>query len=88
MFKRMEREINNQHSSTQLDRALCDINMADEYLNLNMTDSAQIYLDMAEPIFIKVGVDVGIFYANTIRMGIAIKQNRYAVIDSILKNEH
>ncbi len=87
MFKRMEREIDNQHSSTQLDRALCDINMADVYLNLNMTDSAQIYLDMAEPIFIKVGVDVGIFYANTIRMGIAIKQNRYAVIDSILKNE-
>lgn len=86
-FKRMERELNNQQSPTQLDRALCNINMADVYLNLGMTDSALIYLNMAEPVFNKAGVDVGSYYANTIRMGIAIRENRYAVIDSVLKKE-
>lgn len=86
-FKRMEREIDSQNTASIFDRALCHINMADVYLNLENVDSAQIYLDKAEPTFKKNGMDLGCYYANTIRMGIAIKQNKYAVIDSVLKNE-
>lgn len=59
------------------DMYLCKVNLADVYLNLNQTDSAQHYLDEVEPFFRKNGDPAGIYYCNTIRIGIATKRGDF-----------
>lgn len=70
------------------DMYLCKINMADVFLNLNECDSALAYLKETEPFFRQNNIDACIYYANTIRIGIATKRKDYDEIKRILNNEH
>jgi len=59
--------------------------MADVFLNLGQTDSARIYLAEPERYFKEKNVDIGTYYAQTIRIGIALKEKRYAEVEQIIK---
>lgn len=87
-FNRMEKYVRKTEGDDCLDMALCRINSADVYLNLNNLDRAQEYLHLAEPVFKKNAINIGIYYANTIKIGILLKEKKYAEIKEILDNEH
>lgn len=76
-FLRLERVIIKNGMQNNFDMYLCKVNLADVYLNLNQTDSAQHYLDEVEPFFRKNGDPAGIYYCNTIRIGIATKRGDF-----------
>ena len=87
-FNRMEKYVRKTEGDDCLDMALCRINSADVYLNLNNLDKAKEYLHLAEPVFKKNAINIGIYYANTIKIGILLKEKKYAEIKEILDNEH
>ena len=87
-FNRMEKYVRETEGDDCLDMALCRINSADVYLNLNNLDKAKEYLHLAEPVFKKNAINIGIYYANTIKIGILLKEKKYAEIKEILDNEH
>lgn len=87
-FKRMESFVAREEGDSCFDMALCRINAADVYLNMNNIKKAEEYLNASEPFFRNNKIDVGIHYANSIRIGILLKQKRYSDIKQILNNEH
>lgn len=76
-FLRLKRVIIKNGMQNNFDMYLCKVNLADVYLNLNQTDSAKHYLDEVEPFFRKNGDPAGIYYCNTIRIGIATKRGDF-----------
>ena len=84
-FRRMKRHLESNQAERHFDMYLCKINMADVFLNMNMTDSARYYVTEAEQYFKEQNVDVGIYYAQTIRIGIALKEGRAQDVKQILK---
>ena len=76
-FLRLKRVIIKNGMQNNFDMYLCKVNLANVYLNLNQTDSAQHYLDEVEPFFRKNGDPAGIYYCNTIRIGIATKRGDF-----------
>ena len=88
MFRRMKNHLQQYGGEDTFDMYLCKINMADVFLNLGQTDSARLYVSEAEPFFERNKVDVGIFYANTIRIGIALHEKDYAEVKRIIAAEH
>ena len=76
-FLRLKRVIIKNGMQNNFDMYLCKVNLADVYLNLNQTDSAQHYLDEVESFFRKNGDPSGIYYCNTIRIGIATKRGDF-----------
>lgn len=87
-FNRMEKYVRETEGDDCMDMAVCRINSADVYLNLNNLDKAKEYLHLAEPVFKKNAINIGIYYANTIKIGILLKEKKYAEIKEILDNEH
>lgn len=87
-FKRMYGVVKKSEGDTGFNMALCRINTADVYLNLGDIKQAEENLDIAEPYFRKNNIGVGIHYANSIRIGILLKQRKYREIQRILSNEH
>ena len=73
-FRRLKAHLENYHAEQNFDMYLCKINMADVFLNLHQTDSASIYVKEAESFFRKYQVNDGIYYAQTIRLGIALQE--------------
>jgi tetratricopeptide (TPR) repeat protein len=69
------------------DMAVCKVNMADVFLNLGELDSAQLYLDGVEPYFKRIKSKVGVFYVNSIKLGLAVKRNHLAEAHEIIKSE-
>lgn len=86
-FRRLKKLLEQYSAQENFDMYLCKINMADVFLNLDQTDSARQYVTEAEQYFRKQGVDVGIFYANTIRMGIALKEKQYNEVERIIRED-
>ena len=86
-FLRLKQNIQKYYGNDNLTMYICNVNLADTYLNLGQTDKAGLYVNEAAKGFEKVDMAVGMFYANTIRMGIALKQKKYERIDSILRHE-
>lgn len=86
-FLRLKQLLSRYQEEKKLSMYVCKINLADTYLNLGETDKAELYVNEAGKYMEKVGMTDGIFYANTIRMGIALKEKQYGRIDSILKHE-
>ena len=85
MFRRLKAHLEHYNAESNFDMYLCKINLADVFLNLGQTDSARYYVEQAEPFFKKHKVDVGIYYAQTIRLGIAMKERKYAEAEKVLK---
>jgi tetratricopeptide (TPR) repeat protein len=65
--------------------SLCNLNLSDVHLNLNHLDSCKYYLDRAEPYFRKIDYKTALYYINTIRIGLAIKQNDIALANRLSK---
>lgn len=60
------------------DMYLCKLNLADVYLNLDSLGEATSNLDEVEPFMNRHGDEVSQYYCHTIRIGIAVKQRRWA----------
>ena len=88
IFRKLKRLIEEEIGENTFDMFLCKVNLADVMLNLNMTDSASFYLDQVEPVFKANNIEPCIYYANTIRIGIAIKEKKYNEIKKIIDSEH
>lgn len=86
-FLRLERVIIKNGMQNNFDMYLCKVNLADVYLNLNQTDSAQHYLDEVEPFFRKNGDPAGIYYCNTIRIGIATKRGDFNEVRRVANDD-
>ena len=86
-FRRLQAHLARYYDADYFDQYLCKINLADVFLNLHQTDSARHYVAEAERYFEQQGVDVGIFYAHTIRIGIALEEKQYKEIERILGEE-
>ena len=87
MFNRLKKLLESYSLEDKSMMYICKINLADVYLNLGKTDSAEVYLNQVEPYFKKLNIDAGIYYANTIRIGIAITRRQYNKVEEILKKE-
>lgn len=86
-FKRMEKLVGEAEGEGGYNMALCRINTADVYLNLGDLNKAEQYLESAERFFRKENVEVGIYYSNSIRIGILLKKKRFGDIKRILDSE-
>ena len=86
-FRRLKKHLKDNNAEDTYDMYLCLVNMADIFLNLDMTDSAQAYVDKAAGYFAANDIKPGIYYANTIKIGLAAKQGRHGDIERILKEE-
>ncbi len=87
-FRQLENHLKKYHADENFDMYLCKINLADVYLNLHNTDSARYYVDAAEQYFTDHHVDVGIYYAHTIRIGIALREKNYKEVKRIIQAEN
>ena len=87
LFLRLQKLLE-QYGDESVDMATCRINLADVYLNIGDMRQAGENLEKADSLFTAYGVDVGRYYANTIRIGMAVKQGRMADVEGILRNEH
>lgn len=66
---------------------LCRINMADVFLKEGQLDSAQHYVDLCSPYFIKMKLDAAIYYANTIKIALALKRGQPKKAREIINSE-
>ena len=90
MFLRMKNEIESTQGTegnNANDINLCRINLADVYLNLGNIDSAQVLVNKCEPFFRKYNIEVAIYYINTIKIGICLKNNNLQNVREILDKE-
>lgn len=78
-----------EHNKMQnnFDMFLCEINLADVYLNLNRLDDAKKSLDQVEPFAKKHGDPAMIYYAHTIRIGIAAKEKQWGVVQRLMDED-
>ncbi|MDE6354164.1 MAG: tetratricopeptide repeat protein [Prevotella sp.] len=86
LFLRLEKQLT-QYGDEGIDMAICRINMADVYLNIGEFAKARSYVERAEHFFRKHGVDVGVYYANSVHIGIAMKEGRMSEVENILRSE-
>ncbi len=87
MFLRMKKTVRKEEGMFSLNNALCSINLADVYFNLNKYNLSKYYLDKAQPYFERENIDVGIFYAKTIRLALLLKDNKINEAKKLLNNE-
>lgn len=88
VFTRLRKLLEDTGMDKSYEMYLCKINMADTYLNLGRSDEARLYLDEAESFFRKIGDEVALYYANTIRMGLALRRNDVDEVRRILGSEN
>lgn len=53
------------------------LNLANTYLNIGQTTSSLFYVDFAEPYFNSIHLLSALYYINTIKIGLAIKEQNY-----------
>ena len=87
MFRRLQAHLKDTGAENTYDMYLCSVNMADIFLSLGMADSAECYVDKAAGYFEKNNVQAGVYYANTIKIGIALKRRDFASVRRILGSE-
>lgn len=86
-FKRMKALLERYGLEDSYEMYLCKVNMADVHLNLNQTAEATQCLDEAEAFFSKIDDKTGLYYAHTIRMGLALKEGNTELVKQTLDNE-
>lgn len=86
-FQRASRLLRDYGMENSQDMMICRLNMADVFQNLNMTDSARTYLDGLEPYFKNQGLDMAVYYVNTIKIALALKSNRVEKVKEIVDGE-
>lgn len=87
VFSRLRLMLENYSKPLEGDINICRLNLADVFLNLGQIDSAGYYLNLSEPYFKKAKIADGEYYANTIKIGLALKTNNIRLVRSILESE-
>lgn len=87
MFTQMN-DLLTQYGARGIDIATCRINLADVYLNLGDLDNTRKNLDLAEKFFAEKGIDIGLYYANSIRIGMIARSGAKTGVKAILESEH
>lgn len=87
-FLRLKKLLEDINMTGTYDMYICKVNLADVYLNLNRTEEATKYLDEASAFFNKVKFETGIYYSNTIRIGLELKRGNVAEVRRIIENEN
>jgi sensor histidine kinase YesM len=70
-FRRLRSQLKSEGLDNSLDTKICLLNMADVFQNLNMKDSARLYLQGLEPYFKTQKLDAAVYYVNTIKIALA-----------------
>ncbi|OYP46363.1 tetratricopeptide repeat protein [Prevotella sp. P4-119] len=86
-FRRLQRHLEQKGTPDVLDMKICKLNMADVFLRLHQSDSSRVYLEQVEPFFHQRNIEAGVFYCNTIRIGLALHAGHYADIEHTLRQE-
>ena len=87
VFRRQEKLLAKNGMQDSYEMYICELNMADVLLNLGQTAEATRLLDRADAYFSKIGDATAIYYCNTIRIGLALKEGNTAKAKSILDKE-
>ena len=87
VFRRQEKLLAENGMQDSYEMYVCKLNMADVLLNLGRTDEATRLLDQADAYFNKIGDATAIYYCNTIRIGLALKEGNTAKAKRILDHE-
>lgn len=87
VFRRQEKLLAKNGMQDSYEMYICELNMADVLLNLGQTAEATRMLDRADAYFNKIGDATAIYYCNTIRIGLALKEGNTAKAKSILDKE-
>lgn len=87
-FNRLKVMLERYNLKDSYEMFLCKLNMADVHLNLNQTAEATQCLDEAEAFFRRIDDKTGLYYAHTIRMGLALKEGNVTEVKRILDEEH
>lgn len=87
VFRRQERLLAKNGMQDSYEMYICELNMADVLLNLGQNAEATRLLDRADAYFNKIGDATAIYYCNTIRIGLALKEGNTAKAKSILDKE-
>ena len=88
MFRRLKQHLESINASESFEMYLCKLNMADVFLNLHQDDSAAIYVNSVDTFFRANKVEPAIYYINTIRIGLALRNGQKAEAGQILASEH
>ncbi len=88
IFLRLKAMLESNGLDDGMDMMVCRINLADIYLNLHRKNEAIENLEQAEAYFRATGNDTGIYYANTIRIGIALLDNDTKAAREVIDNEN
>ena len=88
MFRRLKQHLESINASESFEMYLCKLNMADVFLNLHQDDSAAIYVNSVDTFFRANKVEPAIYYINTIRIGLALRNGQKAEAGRILASEH
>lgn len=81
------RELLAKYDYSGIDLAICKVNLADVYLNLDSLRKAACFVDKAEQYFADKGIVSGLYYANSIRIGMAVRLGRMSDVQRILRGE-
>lgn len=87
-FKELEDLVKDHEGEQSYYMFLCKINLSDIYLNLDSLDKAEQYVTEADSFFRADGVATGVYYANTIRIGLCVKRQQFDGVQEILAKEH
>lgn len=86
MFLRLK-DLLTRYNDYGIDMYTCKINLADVYLNMGLMDKAAANVDEAERFFTANGIEQGVYYARSIRIGMAVKQGRTDDVPGILETQ-
>ena len=87
IFRRMEKLLINNGMEKSYEMYVNKINMADVLLNLGETKKSEKLLGEVYEYFHNLGDETAIYYYNTIRIGLALKEGDTATVRKILDNE-
>lgn len=86
VFRRLEALLG-RFGATGMDISVCRVNLADVWLCLGNTALATRYVEQADSFFVAKDVVAGHYYANSIRIGTAVRSGRLDAVRPILDGE-
>lgn len=86
-FLSLRRLLEKNGMQDNFDMYLCKINLADVYLNLGRVEESEECLNEVEPFAVRHGDQAMLYYARTIRIGIAVKKHRWDDVRRIAASE-
>lgn len=88
MFRRLYSLLQSNRRDDNYEMLTCKLNMADVFLNLGETDSAQAYLAQVEPFIEENQLETYAYYFNTVMICIATRNGDYKKVEEIIGGEH